>query len=158
MEGSTLFNELFQADWETWLQFLQDRWFVIAIVLVVLWIVIRVVKTVIKWAIVAVIVIGLLLYSGYSLQDLSLSNLKEIGSQIADTAKKEAVSAMIGEAGDATFTDHGDGTYTIKTESLEMKGKTNDTEVSVTFRGIQLGSWKIDDTIRSLIDQAQRNV
>ena len=98
-----MLGELFQADLETWKQFLTDRWYVLVIALIALLIVIKIVKTVVKWLLVAVIVIGVLLYSGYSLEDLRVDKLKELGAQITEQAaaalKREALEAMAGEAG-----------------------------------------------------------
>ena len=154
-----MLGELFQADLETWRQFLTDRWYVLVIALIALLIVIKIVKTVVKWLLVAVIVIGVLLYSGYSLEDLRVDKLKELGAQITEQAaaalKREALEAMAGEASDAVYTASEDGTFTVQTASLVIKGKIGDNEVSVTYHGAPLGRWKVDETIASLIDQAK---
>ncbi|WP_036582773.1 hypothetical protein [Paenibacillus darwinianus] len=144
-------------DIETWKAFLQERWLVLVLALVVLLIVIRVVKTVMKWAIVALIIVGVLFYSGYTLQDLNMDTVKSIGSQVTDRVKQEAVNAMAGEASQAAFTDNGDGSYTVTTDNLELKGKQGEDEVSVSFRGVTLGKWKIGEAIRSLIATAKSN-
>lgn len=150
-----MLNELFQADFETWKQFLTDHWYVIVIALLALFIVIKIVKTVVKWVIVAAIVVGLLLYSGYTLDDLSVDNLRAIGTQAVETLKAQAVEAMAGEVSEAAYTDHGDGTYTVKTDSLELNGKLGESEVAVKFNGAPLGTWKIDEAIAALIDTAK---
>jgi hypothetical protein len=150
-------NNLLNYNWATWQAFFQEHWLVLVIAVIVLFIIIKVVKTILKWAIVAAILLGILVYSGYSLQNLSLDNLKSIGTQIADTAKKEAVTAMVGEAKEATYTKNDDGTFTAKTDNLEITGKIGDNEVSVSYRGAPLGKWKIDDTIQTFIGEAQRN-
>jgi len=154
-----MLNDLMQYDIETWKRFLEEHWMMLAIAIVVLFIVIRLVKTVLKWLLVAVIVVGVVVYSGYTLDDLNVDNLKEIGSQIgaqvAESVKKEAVDAMIGEAANATYTANADGTFTVKTANLELTGTPGAAEVAVSFRGAPLGNWKVDDTIAALIDQAK---
>ena len=60
----------FNYDMETWVQFFKDKWLFLLIALIVLFIVLRIVKTVIKWLIVVVIFAGVIVYSGYSLEDL----------------------------------------------------------------------------------------
>ena len=154
-----MLNDFMQYDMETWKLFFEEHWMILAIAIVALFIVIRVVKTVLKWLLVAVIVIGVLLYSGYTLDDLSVDNLKELGSQIgaqvAESVKKEAGDAMVGEAADATYTANADGTFTVKTANLELTGTPGAAEVAVSFRGASLGSWKVDDTIAALIEQAK---
>jgi len=142
----------FNYDTETWQTFLQDNWLVLALALVALFVVIRIVKTFVKWALVAVILVGVVMYSGYTLEDV-----KSIGTKVTDSVKQEAVAAMVGEAKDATYKSNGDGTFTVKTSNLELTGKPGDAEVDVKFRGAKLGSLKIDDTIRTLIDTAKSN-
>ena len=153
-----MLTDIFQADIETWKQYLTDHWYVPALALAALLIVIRIVKTVVKWALVAVILVGTLLYSGYTLDDLSVDNLKSIGTQAVESLKQEAVAAMAGEASAATYTDNGDGTFTVKTASLELTGKPGAGEVTVSFKGAPLGTWKIDDAIAGLIEASKSNV
>jgi hypothetical protein len=161
-----MLGELFQADLETWKQFLSDRWYVLAIALVVLLLIVKIVKTVVKWLLVAVVVVGVLLYSGYSLEDLRVDKLKELGEQIreqaeqitgqaAATLKREVIEAMAGEASSAVYTAGEDGTFTVKSDSLVIKGKIGESEVSVSYHGAPLGRVKVDETIASFIDQAK---
>jgi hypothetical protein len=142
----------FNYDTDVWLQFIQDKWLILLLALVVLFIVLRIVKTVVKWLIAAVIVFGIVAYSGYTLQDL-----KDIGGKVAESVKQEAITAMAGEAKDATYTLNGDGTFTVKTKNLELTGKPGENEVKVKFQGAVLGTWKIDSAIQTLIDEAKRN-
>ncbi|MBW7474397.1 hypothetical protein K0T92_06540 [Paenibacillus oenotherae] len=154
----------FNYDMDTWIQFFQDNWFILVIALVALFIVIRVVKTVVKWLIIIGIVLGLVVYSGYTLEEVkglaanvTLDDVKELGTKVAEGVKQEAISAMVGEAKDATYTVNDDGTFTIKSKNLELNGTPGDNEVKVSFQGASLGTWKIDETIRALIDQAKKN-
>ncbi|MFS0727167.1 hypothetical protein [Paenibacillus sp. 1P07SE] len=146
-------------DWETWSLFFQENWLVLLIALLVLLIVVKVVRTVIKWAIVAVIIIAVIAYSGYNLQDLSgsLDDLRSIGSQVADSVRQEAFQAMVGEADKAVYTDNGDGTHKVETPTLTLEWTGGEQEVAVTYRGASLGKWKLDETVRGLIDQARQN-
>ncbi|QAY68203.1 hypothetical protein [Paenibacillus protaetiae] len=139
-------------DWDTWTQFFKEHWLVLVIALVVLLLIIRIVKTFVKWAIVAVIVIGVVVYSGYSMDDL-----KALGSKVADNVKQEAVNAMVGELNDAAYTVNDDGTFTVKTDHLQLTGTPGNNEVSVSYRGTPLGKWQIDNTIQTLIDHAKQN-
>ncbi|PWW07493.1 hypothetical protein DFQ01_102390 [Paenibacillus cellulosilyticus] len=142
----------FVYDTETWKTFFEDNWLILALALVALLVIIGIVRTVVKWALVAIIVIGVIAYSGYSLEDV-----KSLGGKVADSVKQEAITAMAGEASEATYTKNNDGSFTVKTDNLELTGKANADEVEVKFRGTKIGSWKIDDTIRTLIDTAKSN-
>lgn len=139
-------------DLDTWTAFFKEHWLVLVIALIVLFIIVRIVKTFLKWAIVAAIVLGIVVYSGYSMDDL-----KEIGSKVADTVKQEAVNAMVGEAKDAAFVTNADGTFTVKTKNVELTGEPGANEVAISFRGTELGKWELDSTIQAFIDQAKQN-
>lgn len=142
----------FVYDTETWKTFFEDNWLILALALVALFVIIGIVRTVVKWALVAIVVIGVIAYSGYSLEDV-----KSLGDKVADSVKQEAITAMAGEASEATYTKNSDGSFTVKTDNLELTGKPNADEVEVKFRGAKIGSWKIDDTIRTLINTAKTN-
>lgn len=142
----------FVYDTETWKTFFEDNWLILALALVALFVIIGIVRTFVKWALVAIIIIGVVAYSGYSLEDV-----KSLGDKVADSVKQEAITAMAGEASEATYSKNDDGSFTVKTDNLELTGKPNADEVEVKFRGTKIGSWKIDDTIRTLIDSAKSN-
>lgn len=143
-------------DTQVWIEFLKQNWLVIAIALIILFIVLNVVRTVIKWALAVLIIVGLLVYSGISLDKIGevVTTVKE---ETVDTIKKEALSMMMKEAKEAKYTSNGDGTYSIKAPNLELKGSDGSDEVEVTFRGVSVGKWDINDTIQSFIDDAKSN-
>ncbi len=143
-------------DTQVWIEFLKQNWLVIAIALIVLFIVLNVVRTVIKWALAVLIIVGLLVYSGISLDKIGevVTTVKE---ETVDTIKKEALNMMMKEAKEAKYTSNGDGTYSIKAPNLELKGSADSKEVEVTFRGVSVGKWDINDTIQSFIDDAKSN-
>lgn len=146
------FLDFTSYDTETWTTFLKDNWIVLVIALVVLFLVIRIVKTVVKWAIVAALIIGLVLYSGYSLDDV-----KEIGSKVMDNVKQEALGVMVGDAKDANYSLNEDGTYTVKTNNVELKGEVGASEVKVSVHGAPYITFQVDDVIQTFIDQAKQN-
>ncbi|MGE7827759.1 hypothetical protein [Paenibacillus sp. NPDC093718] len=143
-------------DTQVWIEFLKQNWLVIAIALIILFIVLNVVRTVIKWALAVLIIGGLLVYSGISLEKIGdvVTTVKE---ETVDTIKKEALNMMMKEAKEAKYTSNGDGTYSIKAPNLELKGSAGSEEVEVTFRGVSVGKWDINDTIQSFIDDAKSN-
>lgn len=146
------FLDFSSYDVDTWTSFLKDNWLVLVISLVALLIIVRIVRTVVKWAIVAVIVVGVVLYSGYTMDDL-----KVISTKVVDSAKQEIMGAMTGDAKDAEFISNADGSYTIKTKNIELNGKPGDNEVTVSFRGAPKITIEVDSTIQAFIDQAKNN-
>ncbi|RXZ84263.1 hypothetical protein EBB07_04095 [Paenibacillaceae bacterium] len=146
-------------DMDMWISFIKENWLFLIIALLALFIVVRVVKTVIKWALVAIIVIVVIVYSGYNLGDLKSQwdEIAAVGSQVADNVKQEALQAMVGEADDALYKTNEDGTYTVTTKNVELKGKAGENEVNVYYRNAPLGKWKIDETLKMLIEKSKAN-
>ncbi|MFH0070848.1 hypothetical protein [Peribacillus sp. NPDC056705] len=143
-------------DTQVWMEFLKQNWLVIAIGLVVLFIVLNVVRTVVKWAIAVLIIAGLLIYSGISLDKIGevVSTVKD---ETVDTIKTEAMNMMMKEAKEAKYTSNEDGTYTVKAPNLELVGSSTSKEVEVSFRGVPVGKWDINDTIQGFINDARNN-
>ena len=143
-------------DTQVWMEFLKQNWLVIAIALIILFVVLNVVRTVIKWAIAVLIIVGLLVYSGISLDKIG-EVVTTVKDETIDTVKTEALNLMIKEAKEAKYTSNGDGTYSITAPNLELKGSAGSNEVEVTFRGVSVGKWDMNDTIRSFINDAKNN-
>lgn len=139
-------------DFETWQIFLREKWLIIAISLLVLIFIIRLVKTVVKWLLVLVVVAGLVLYSGYSLDDV-----KQLGTNVTTSLKQEAVELMVSGAKDAVYEVNKDGSFIVKTNLVELTGKAGDKQVKVSLRGIEIGKLDVDDTIKKFIEQAKRS-
>jgi len=135
---------------DAWTQFFQEHWFVIVAAIVVILLVVKLVKTVIKWLLIAAIVVGVVFYSGYNLDDLTTA-----ASQASAVAKDQVIKALAGEAKDAEYTDNADGSYTIKTPSLELSGFPNSGEIAVKMGGVSVGTWKLEGEIREFVIQAR---
>lgn len=144
------------SNWTTdgWLQFAQDHWVVIVVAIVAIFIVMRIVKTVVKWALVAAIIVAIVVYGGYSMDDLKAVGT-ELTSKVTNELKDEALSVMAGEASQAKYVDNGDGTYSVKTPNVELKGEPGAKEVNVKFRGVSLGTWKLEGAVQDLVTQAR---
>ena len=68
-------------DWwnpEAWLQVLQDRWLVVVVAVAAILLVLKLVKTVLKWVLVIAIAAGVLTYGGYSVSDLTVANAPKV--------------------------------------------------------------------------------
>jgi len=146
------FLDFTSYDTEIWTTFFKDNWLVLVIALVVLLLIIRIVKTMVKWAIVAALVIGLVLYSGFT-----LDQVKNIGSNVMDNVKEEALNLMVGDGKDADYVLKEDGTYTVKTNSVELKGEVGAAEVKLSLHGSPYVTVQINGVIQTFIDQAKQN-
>lgn len=146
---------------DAWMQFLQDHWVVVAIAILAIIVIMKVVKTVLKWILVIAIIIGIATYGGYSIDDMKdignkvSDELGTIGDKVSAELKDQAIKAMAGEASEATYTDNEDGSYSIKSTNIELTGIPNSGEVTVKFHGQSLGSWKMEGAVRDYVVQAR---
>jgi hypothetical protein len=135
---------------DAWLQFLKDHWVVVVVAILAIFVISKVVKTVLKWVLIAAILFGIVAYGGYSIKDLGA-----IGTKISSEAKDQAIKAMAGEAEKAKYKDNADGTYTITTPNLELTGVPNSGKVEVKFHGVSLGTWNMEGAVRDLVVTAR---
>jgi hypothetical protein len=140
---------------DQWITFAQDRWYWIIGAVILLFIVIGLVKTVIKWIIVIAIIGALVLY-GANYKD----KLQSIGTTVLAKASQEAQDgvskAITSEAKDAKYTANQDGTFVITTKSLKVEGKLGANDVQVTFMGAKF-TMKADGVIKTFVEQAMKN-
>lgn len=138
-------------------EFVMQNWLVIVVALIILFFVLNVVKTVLKWAIAIIIIAALLIYSGISIDQIK-QTVSDVQSSTMDTLKKEATNIMVKEASKATYAKGQDGQFTITSPNVEIKGTAGSNKVNVTLRGISLGEWNLDnETIRTFVEQARGN-
>lgn len=138
--------------------FVQDQWLVIAGAVIVLLLVVKLVKTAIKWAVILAIVAGVLVY-GANYKD-TLTSIKDAvvetaTSTVADSIKQQAADAIKNEAKEAKFTSNPDGSYTIKSKSVQVEGKPGSDTVKVTIAG-QTFNMKAD-ALQAFVEQAKKN-
>lgn len=141
---------------DTWFEFIKQNWLIFLIALIVLFVIVSFVKTMVKWALVLVIIAAVAVYSGITWDNINqvVTNVKD---ETVQKLKEQATQAMLDEAKKATFTAEKDGSYTIKTPSLVLTGKSDSGKVNVSFSGVPLGEWDINDTLRQFIDKAKQN-
>ncbi|OGX68402.1 MAG: hypothetical protein A2189_09170 [Paenibacillus sp. RIFOXYA1_FULL_44_5] len=128
--------------------FVQDRWFVILIVLVVLFVVIKIVKAVVKWVIVLAILAALIWY-GASYK----GQIQTVGKTVYESIQHEAIKQMA--ANHMTYANNQDGTFSITADGISLTGKPDSDVVSVTFKGYTF-SLNRDKFINDIIAQAQK--
>lgn len=139
--------------------FAQDQWFVIAGAVIVLLLVVKLVKTAIKWAVILALVAGLLVY-GANYKD-KLASIKDAvvesaTAAVADGIKEQAAEAIKNEAKEAKYTANPDGSFTIKSKTIQVDGKPGADTVKVTVAG-QSFNMKVVDAVQTFIDAAKKN-
>ncbi|WP_025720021.1 hypothetical protein [Paenibacillus sp. 1-18] len=145
-----VWTEFLEHNW----QIVQDNWLYILIGLVLLLVILKVVRVLVKWLIVIVVIAGLLIYSGISFEQVG-----KVVTQAKDDAinkvQSEALNMMIKEAQHAKYTSNGDGTFSVTSSNLEVKGPFEGDKVKVWFQGMSLGEWSMSDTVKKYIESAK---
>lgn len=135
--------------------FLAERWFVVVGVLLALVIVIKIVKTVVKWVIVLALVAGLFYY-GASYKDQLLELGTTAAAAVTAEVKEQALQAIQNELKDAKYESGPDGTFAVMTRSVLLEGKTGSAEVKVTFMN-KTFTVNADGILKTVIEQAKQN-
>lgn len=145
-----IWTEFLEHNW----QIVQDNWLYILIGLVLLFVILKVVRTLVKWLIVIVVIAGLLIYSGISFEQVG-----KVVTQAKDDAfnkvQSKALSMMIKEGQNAKYTSNADGTFSVTSSNLEVKGPFEGDKVKVWFQGMSLGEWSMSDTVKKYIESAK---
>ncbi|CAM3639945.1 hypothetical protein [Marinicrinis lubricantis] len=131
-----------------WVQFLQDKWYIILAAVVIVAIIIRIVKTVVKWVLVLAIAVSLIYYgSNYT------DEIKAAGEKIWSYAKDEAMETMMDEASQAEYQVNSDGTFTIVSPNFKLDSVLNSDDVKITFKG-QTFTMSRNSLINDFIERA----
>lgn len=140
---------------DQWSAFVQDKWMLIIVAIVVLFLVMKLVKTFVKWILVLAVIAAVLYYGSTYVGELS--GLKTtLGNAVATEAKQQITSAIVGEGKDADYVKHSDGSYTIHTKNIKLDGKPGSDDAEVSFLG-QTYKVSINKTIQKFIDEAKQN-
>jgi len=135
--------------WEHLTAFVEEQWWVILIAAIILIIVIKVVKALVKWLIVAAILVGLFLYG------MNYEPIREVMDSVAETSLDTAFELMTGEAEEATYTVNDDGTYTVESKSIKVTGTMESDKVKVYLLGLEVAEINLTDTIKAYIEAAR---
>jgi|HigsolmetaGSP11D_1036233.scaffolds.fasta_scaffold00240_10 hypothetical protein len=135
--------------WEHLSSFAEEQWWVILIAALVLIVVIKVVKTLVKWLIVAVILIALVVYG------MNYEPIREVVDTITETSLDAAFQAIVGETGNATYTEGADNTFTVESNSIKLTGTLGSDKVTIYFHGVKVGEVSMSKVIESYIEAAK---
>lgn len=137
---------------EQWLMFLQEKWWLILVAVIALFVIVSLVKTVLKWVLVVAIIGAVVMY-GANYKD----EIAAVSDQVLAEAKDQAFQAFAQHALNAEYEANADGTYAVFTESVRVEGKEGSQEVTVFWKGVKIGAFQIDATIEAFLQQAKDN-
>ncbi|UJF32297.1 hypothetical protein [Paenibacillus hexagrammi] len=140
---------------EQWVSFAQDRWYLLVAAIIALFIIMGIVKTIMKWILIVVIVGAVVVY-GANYKDKLQTIGASVISQVGDEIKEKAVTTLKDEAKDAKFKANPDGSFVITTKSLQIEGKAGSEEVKVTFMG-KTFTMNANAAVNAIVEQAKKN-
>ncbi|NBI28898.1 hypothetical protein [Chengkuizengella marina] len=133
---------------ESWITFAQEKWYIILAAIIVLFIVIKLVKTLVKWFIVLAIV-GVLIYYGSNYSE----TLKTASDQFLDMIpKEELIDLAINEIREYIVDEAMDGDFLIENENVTIEGDTNSDFLTITYGG-ETYTIEMNDEIRKLLEK-----
>ncbi|MFD2670697.1 hypothetical protein [Marinicrinis sediminis] len=136
-----------------WIQFLKDEWLIVLVAVIAVVLIIRIVKTMLKWALVLIIAAAVVYYGADYTEDIKAMGNK-VGDKIVTYAQDEIYTVMEEEAKQAQFEKHDDGTFTVTSPNVKVEGKANGDEVKVTFKG-QSFTLHRSDFVNQFIEQSK---
>lgn len=134
---------------EQWLAFARDNWWMIALAIVIAIVLIKIVKSVVKWLLVLIVAAAVLIYGFNYTPD----EIKEAGSKLleaVETTKEKALDAMLGDAEEATFEKTDDG-FRITGNRFTLEGTDGGSTVTLTYFG-QTFTFELNEQIRSFVE------
>ncbi|MFS1514075.1 hypothetical protein VQL36_16755 [Chengkuizengella sp. SCS-71B] len=134
-------------DIESWITFAQEKWYIILAAIIVLFIVIKLVKTLMKWFIVLAIV-GILIYYGSNYSEM----LKTASDQLLEMIpEEELIDLAINEIKEYIVNEAMDGDFLIENENVTIEGDTDSDFLTITYGG-ETYTIEMNDEIRKLLE------
>lgn len=139
---------------EQWIAFVRDHWWAILIAVVIAAVLVKVVKSVLKWLLVLAIAAAVLIY-GFNYDP---ADIKEAGTKFleaVESTKEKAISAMLGDAGEARFEKTDDG-FRIEGSLFVLEGRDGEPELTLEYLG-QTFTVDMNEQIRAFVDKVKAN-
>ena len=139
--------------------FLTERWYLIIAALVVVFLVFKLIKAVLKWIVVLAVVAGLVFYGT---QYRNSHGGGQGGGRGAETAavaamKDRALEALRRELREAEYERHKDGSFTLRTNAVEVNGKPGDKKAQVRFMNHTFNI-QLDQDWNQLLEEARKRL
>lgn len=126
------------------------QWWVIVVAVVLIYIITKIAKSFLKWALIAVIILFFLNYGTNYMRFVDDTKAK-----IWTVAEDYAYKKLTENSGSAEYQMNVDGTFTVQTEGVTLHGKPTDDKIDVTYKGI---TFQVDRTefLRRYIQEAKQ--
>lgn len=139
--------------------FLAERWYLVLGGLLVLFLVFKLLKALLKWVLILAVLAGLVFY-GMQYRNAHRSGPDPgFASEAAMVAalKDRALEALRRELRDAKYERHNNGSFTLRTKSVQLDGKPGDKQAQVRFMSHTFHV-DLDRDWKQLLDDAQKQM
>jgi energy-coupling factor transporter transmembrane protein EcfT len=128
------------------------QWWVIIVAVVLIYLISKIAKSFIKWALIALIV---LFFLNYGVNYMKF--IDDAKAKVWTIAEDYAYKNLTENANSAKYVANPDGTFTIVTNGATLHGKPTDDKIDVTYKGI---TFKVDRTafLSRYVQEASRLV
>lgn len=132
---------------EAWFLFVKENFWGLLLVAVALIIVLSLVKTMVKWVILLLIVVGVYLYGANF-----VGNIQELVQQAAQGTMEQAIQLIIEEMKHAEYKVDKEGNYTITSNKMTLSGRLGSNEAILEIIGQKIPI-QLDEALRKAISQ-----
>jgi hypothetical protein len=141
---------------ESLVSFLQEQWPYAVAALVAIMLIVRFVKSVIRWlmivAVGAALVVFFLNYDGGSLTEAG----KHLAEKAVSYTKETAVDGLLGEVKEAQYTQQADGTFEVATPNFKLRGALGTSDAVLVVKGQEF-PLQLSEPLKQFIEQAKEN-
>jgi hypothetical protein len=141
---------------ESMLSFLQEQWPYAVAALVAIVLIVRFVKSVIRWLMIVAIGASLVVFF---LNDDG-GTLTDVGKQLAEKAvnytKETAVDGLLSEVKEAQYTQQADGTFEVATPNFKLRGSLGTSDAMLVVKGQEF-PLQLSGPLKQFIEQAKEN-
>lgn len=132
---------------EAWFLFVKENFWGLLLVAVALIIVLSLVKTVVKWVILLLIVVGVYLYGANF-----VGNIQQLVQQAAQGTMEQASRLIVEEIKHADYKVDKEGNYTITSSKMTLSGRLGSNEAILEIIGQKIPI-QLDEALRTAISQ-----
>jgi hypothetical protein len=127
-----------------------EKWWMILIAIVSIYVVMKIAKSFLKWAIIIGIIV---LFAMYGTHYKAL--IHDVKDKVWTIVEDRAFSAMKKDMDTATYALNKDGTFTVQTNQITISGKPTGQTVKLTYKGISFDVDRSDFINRYIQDVKQ---
>jgi hypothetical protein len=113
------------------IDYLKENWVWVTVVVLAVIGAMSLIKTILKWVIIFVIIIGSLVYG----LNYAPSEVKDIGQQVVDVTARKALATFMSNTSGAVYTQKENGEYTITIKTATLKGKIGEKTAKLKVAG-----------------------